>query len=98
MNRNEQDQYLDRTLPQGFEQMMQAINEMSREQRRALVNEALRDMNEEIARGTPRREDLPMQRIIDEGMRSYLSDASAEAKLDLQPLIQRMQAVLQEAH
>ncbi|MEM1210986.1 MAG: hypothetical protein AAGI68_01695 [Planctomycetota bacterium] len=92
----EQQRYLDQTLPQGFEEMMQAINAMPRDERQRLVERALRDMDDELARNADEApDDAIVQQFVNEGMRSYLRDASAETKLDLQPLIQQLQAELQ---
>ncbi len=97
MTDGERTRYLDQTLPQGMEEMMNALNAMSREERQSLVDRAMRDLDEQVARGAPPPNDAATQRIIDEGMRSYLSDANAEAKLDLQPLVQQMQGLLRRA-
>jgi len=32
---------------------------------------------------------------VEEGMRSFFSDASAETKLDLQPFIEQIQSIMQ---
>ncbi|MEM6392699.1 MAG: hypothetical protein AAF797_08005 [Planctomycetota bacterium] len=93
---DEQQRYLDQTLPRGFEQMMQAINAMPRDERQRLVDRALQDMQSEFNRDPDEApDDAIVQQFINEGMRSYLRDASAETKLDLQPLIQQIQTELQ---
>lgn len=101
MDAPERSRYIDLTLPPGLKQMMQAINEMPRDERRRLVEEAVDGMRD---RGRHRGDvlddrEIPQetrQRIIDEGLKSYLRDASAEAKLDLQPLIEQMQRYMQK--
>ncbi|MEM6551529.1 MAG: hypothetical protein AAF750_05315 [Planctomycetota bacterium] len=93
---DEQQRYLDQTLPRGFEQMMQAINAMPRDERQRLVDRALQDMESEFDRDPEQAPDPAiLQQFINQGMRSYLKDASAETKLDLQPLIQQIQSELQ---
>lgn len=90
-------QYLAATLPHGFDQMMDAINGMNADQRRSLVDRALAQIDERIAEGggpPPELDEASRQRIADEGMRAYLADTTAEAKLDLQPLVQRMQEIM----
>lgn len=96
MSVEERSRYLDLVLPRGLQQMMDAINQMPRDQRRAMVDEALieirkgqRDPEQQAFEEQVGQEQL--QRIVDEGLRAYLRDASAEAKLDLQPLIEQMQ-------
>ncbi len=98
LSAQEQTVYLDRTLPTGFEQMMTAFNAMSTEQRQTLVDQALKDLDRDMADGSFEIDELNeahAKRIINEGMKSYLKDSSAQAKLDLQPLILRVQALLQ---
>lgn len=95
----QQQAYLDRTLPRGVTEFMEAVNAMNPEDRRGLVRQAMADLDAQLADGwTP--DQRPgdrevVERMIDEGMRAYLSDANAQTKLDLQPLVERMQGVLQ---
>ena len=95
----EQDLYLDLTLPRGFEELMLAFNAMEGAERRRIVREAATRMDEEVAKtgGKPPEglDEGQLQRVVDQGMKSFLSDASAETKLDLQPLVHRMQGVMQ---
>lgn len=96
MSPAERERYLDLALPRGLQQMMEAINRMPRDQRRAMVDEAMAELNrsrhDPAAREWERQIDpAQVQRIVDEGLRSYLRDATAETKLDLQPLIEQMQ-------
>lgn len=103
MTPEERLRYLDLVLPRGMQQMMEAINDMPRDERKKLVDRALADM--QGREGDERRGRMEeqvggdaMQKIVDEGLRSYLSDASPEAKLDLEPLVLQMQRNLQRAH
>ena len=96
MTPDERRRYLDQTLPQGFKEMFTAINEMSREERQKLVDRALEDIREAEASGENERfeeevDQEMVQQVVNEGMKQYLSEASAEAKLDMQPLIEAMQ-------
>ncbi len=92
--------FIERTMPSGLRQMTEAFNRMSREERRRLVERALEDLRRESARARQDaerawREDPELtQRLVDEGMKVYLTETSAEAKIDLQPLIEQMQAIL----
>ena len=97
MDPDQRQRYLSATLPHGFDQMMDAINAMSSEQRRELVDRALTQIDERASEGggpPPELDEASRQRIADEGMRAYLSDTTAEAKLDLQPLVMRMQDLM----
>ncbi len=96
MTPEERARYLDLVLPNGMQQMMDAINKMPRDERQAMVDRALADMQRGRNDAERRRAEdeigaEAMQRIVDEGLRSYMRDATAEAKLDLEPLIAQMQ-------
>lgn len=102
MTPDERAAYLDATLPRGMQQMMQAINDMPREERRQLVERALDDMRSDASdrdRGQMVEAigQEAVDRIVEEGMRSYLRDAHHETKLDLQPLVEQMQITLRGA-
>lgn len=91
--------YLEATLPSGMQQFMNAINEMPRDERKRLVDRALADMKS--GANDPNRQRMEeeigeeaVNTIVETGMKSFMSDASAEAKLDLQPLVEQMQVNL----
>src|SRR6478609_4636447 len=89
---DEQGQFLDRTLPTGFKQMMEAFNKMEPEKRKKFVKKALSDMERDAERGEqPPVDEEVMQKMVEQGLRSYYSDASSEVKMDLAPLIEQMQ-------
>jgi hypothetical protein len=92
----EQLRFLDLTLPTGFKQMMEAFNKMEPEKRKRFVEKALADMQKNEGDGNaPPPDDAHVQKIVQEGLRSFYSDASADAKMDLAPLIEQMQKNLQ---
>ncbi len=96
LNSDEQGAFLDRTLPTGFKQMMDAFNKMEPEKRKKFVTKALADMEREGASGEqPPVDDENLQKMVEQGLRSYYSDASSEVKMDLAPLIEQMQKNLQ---
>ena len=102
MTDEERARYLDLTLPGGMKQMMDAFNKMNPDKRKQLVNRAVNELNR--AQNEVSREDMEkalldqnVKRIIDEGLKSYLSDANASAKLDIQPLIEQMQNIMHGA-
>jgi hypothetical protein len=93
---DEQSRFLDLTLPAGFRQMMEALNKMDPEKRRKFVERALSDMKSREGEPPPPRSDDPhVQKIIQQGLRSFYSEASADVKLDVAPLIEQMQKNLQ---
>ena len=98
LNPEEQNRFLDLTLPTGFKQMMDALNKMTPEKRKAFVNKALEDMKKHEGEELPedrKQMDATGQKIIDEGFRSFYSDASADVKMDVAPLIEQLQRNLQ---
>ena len=92
----EQAAFLDATLPADFKQMMEAFNKMEPAKRKEFVDHALEEMKKHEGEGPPPGSDDQMsQRVIDQGLKSFYSDASADTKLDLAPLIEQMQRNLQ---
>lgn len=93
----EQSHFLDLTLPEGFRQLMQALNTMKPEKRKKLVERALADLES----GRPDRADRPpidaaqQQKFINQGMNAFYQDANADVKLDFAPVIEQMQRALQ---
>src|SRR5688572_2673592 len=93
---DEQARFLDRTLPTGFKQMMDAFNKMTPEKRRRFVEKTLKEMREQEGEDPPpEADDKHIEKIIQEGLKSFYSDASAEVKMDFAPLIEQMQKNLQ---
>ncbi|MEM8738782.1 MAG: hypothetical protein AAGG38_09945 [Planctomycetota bacterium] len=92
----ERERYLELTLPRGLEQMTQALNAMTPEQRRGLIEQASENLDASLAESLPDLSDPHMQRLIQQGIQTFLEDASPETQLDLLPLLQRMQDVLRE--
>ena len=100
LNPGEQSRFLDLTLPEGMKQMMDALNKMTPENRRRFVNRALKDLQEQeglAPEGSRERfeQDKHAQRIVEQGLKSFYSEASAATKMDLAPLIEQFQHNLQ---
>jgi hypothetical protein len=92
----EQDAYLDATLPTGFQQLMDSFNKMDPAKRKQLVTDALARMKEHEGQGPPPGADSHLaQHVIDQGLKSFYRDANADVKLDLAPLIEQMQRNLE---
>ena len=91
---DEQSYFIDRTVPEGFKQMMEALNKMGAEKRKAFVEKAIGDMRkgrEEMNEPPPKLDDPNVQKIINTGLKSFFSEATPETKMDLSPLIEEMQ-------
>jgi hypothetical protein len=93
---DERDRFLDLTPPTGFKQMMEALNRMTPEKRKNFVNRALDDMRKREGERPPDEQiDATARKIIDEGFKAFYSEASAEVKIDVAPLIEQLQKNLQ---
>jgi len=96
----ERSKFLDLTLPAGFRQMMDAFNKMDPAKRKSFVDHALVQMKErgDEGRPAPALDDPNVKKIVEQGLHSFYSDASADTKMDLAPLIEQMQKNLQGFH
>jgi hypothetical protein len=91
----EQERFLDLTLPEGFKQMMDSLNKMTREQRQRFVNRALKDLQDQEGQPPLADQGQNAQRIVEQGLKSFYSETTAETKLDLAPLIEQFQRNMQ---
>ena len=95
----EQAHFLDLTLPEGFKQTMEALNKMEPEKRKKFVGQALEEMKkhegDQPPEGAPDKLDANAEKIINQGLKSFYSDSSAETKMDVAPLIEQLQKNLQ---
>jgi hypothetical protein len=92
----EQSRYLDLTLPTGFRKMMESLNKMTHEKRQEFVDKALADMKKHEGDAPPDAQlDANAKKVIDQGFKSFYSDASADVKMDMAPLIEQMQRNMQ---
>lgn len=95
----ERSAFLDRTLPEGFKQMMIAFNKMKPEQRQRIIRRTLDDLDKTEAEGM-RPADRALeteqtQKIINKGLDSFYNDANADVKMEMAPVIERLQKVMQ---
>ena len=97
LTRDEQLAFLDATLPADFKQLMDVFNGMDPAKRKAFVAHALEDMQRHEGEAQPHGDlDEKMgQRVTDEGLKAFYSEADAGTKLDLAPLIEQMQRNIQ---
>lgn len=98
LNPSEQAAFLDATLPSGFKQLMESFNKMEPAKRKRIVEGALTEMKKHEGEAPARavEDDKLAQRVIDQGLRSFYTDANADVKLDLAPLIEQMQHNLRD--
>lgn len=95
MTPQEQGSFLDQTLPTGFKQMMESLNKMDPVQRKKFVERSLKDMERDAERPPDAELDANARKIIDQGFKSFYSDANADVKMDVAPLIEQLQKNLQ---
>ncbi len=91
MNSEEKKRFLDLTLPEGFRQLMVALNKMEPAKRKKIVQRALDDIEKDSPTDSERLDRAEVQKMIGEGMDSFYSDANAEVKMDFAPVIERLQ-------
>lgn len=97
LTEEERTRFLNLTLPEGFRQIMLALNKMTPEERKRIVDRALSDLEED---SPLERDEDPLtesQRVtfIEHGMSAFYEEASAEVKLDFAPVIEQIQRRLQ---
>jgi hypothetical protein len=99
LSQKERSLFIDLTVAESMNRFMQALDQMPAADRKRFVKQGL----EEIAKGKTA-EDMErtrelgedvMQKITEEGMRAYFEKASTETKLDLAPLMESMNEVMQ---
>ncbi|MDB4387286.1 hypothetical protein N9Z15_03680 [Akkermansiaceae bacterium] len=82
--------FLELTLTQSMQRMMEAFDKMDPKERQRLVEKSLRDMEgqggEDLARLKEEDPEI-IDRIVKEGLASYYQNASADTKMDLAPLM-----------
>lgn len=91
----ERKEFLELTLPQGFRELMRALNAMSAEDRKKIVNRALRNVERENPELAERFTDKDAAQIVSRGLEAFYEDANADVKLDFAPLIERLQRTTQ---
>jgi len=99
MNGMEKDHYLTLVLPTGFKQMMENFNKMEPAKRKRMVQKAVEDLRSHEGDRPERRMDDPqMRKIVDEGMKSFYSDATIDAKMDALPFIEALEQTVKWSH
>jgi len=95
----EKDLFLDLTIAQAMDKFMVALDAMKPEQRKKFVEQGLKELQagrteEELKRTEGLSKEI-MERISSEGMRAFFQKANRQTKLDLAPLMQSMNEVMQ---
>jgi len=95
MTAEERKRFLDLTLPEGFRQLMLALNKMDPAKRKKIVQRALDDIEKDHPEAKERLDRIEVQKMISQGMDSFYSEASADVKLDFAPVIEQLQRATQ---
>ncbi len=95
MTKEERLVFLEATLPEGFRQLMEALNKMEPKERQRIVKRALADIERETPDLAGRLDDEDTQKLISEGLESFYEEANAEVKLEFAPVIERLQRATQ---
>lgn len=95
MTEAERSRFLEQTLPEGFRQLMLALNKMSPGERKNIVERAMNEIERDSPEIAERMESLDARRVISEGLGAFYEEASADVKMDFAPVIERLQRATQ---
>jgi hypothetical protein len=110
MTEQERSAFVEQTLPTGFKQMIASFEQMPENKRREAIDRALRDMRQQRQRldaadvgsgggagqGRPAEISPEMQEQIKKiGLQTYFTEASAQTKAELAPLMEELQRLME---
>jgi hypothetical protein len=105
MTEEEKAQFLEATMPTGFKQMLTSFEQLSEEQRRRAVGDALRRLKDVQAKAPP--SDNPggtnipplspelEAKVRSIGLQAFYSQSSAQTKAELAPVLEELQRVME---
>lgn len=99
LSTTEKNLFIDLTIVESMSRFMEALDQMPEKQRKRFVEQGLKEIREgrteeEMERAQEMDNNL-LTKISEEGMRAYFDKASADTKLDLAPLMEAMNEVMQ---
>ena len=105
MNEEEKGKFIEATMPTGIKQMLNAFEALPPDKQRRAVDDALKQLKtaqEKLAAGgTPPDANRPpisselQEKVMKLGLQSFYSQSSAQTKAELAPLLEQMQAVME---
>jgi hypothetical protein len=99
LNSTERTLFIELTVAETMNQFMEALDQMPPAERKKFVEQGMREIEkgstEEEMKRTQELGDDVMKKVTEEGMRAYFEKANAETKLDLAPLMESMNEVMQ---
>ncbi len=99
LSAREKSLFIDLTITESMTRFMEALDAMPADQRRKFVEQGLNEIKagrteEEMQRAEALGSDL-LEKISQEGMKAYFNKSSTDTKLDLAPLMEAMNEVMQ---
>lgn len=96
---DEKSLFIELTIVESMGRFMESLDAMKPEQRKKFVEQGLKEINEgrtkaEMERTDELGEEL-LEKISQQGMKSYFEKSSADTKLDLAPLMEAMNETMQ---
>ena len=99
MSAEEKSRYLDKVLPTGFKQMMENFNKMEPGKRKRMVQKAVDDLQAHGVEREGRDVNNPQfKKIVDQGLKSFYSDATIDAKMDALPFLEALEQTVKWSH
>ena len=99
MSAEEKGRYLDLVLPSGFKQMMENFNKMEPAKRKRMVQKAVDDLHARDGEKPERALDDPqIRKMVDQGLKSFYSDATIDAKMDALPFLEALEQTVKWSH
>jgi hypothetical protein len=110
MTDQEKGDFIEKTLPTGFKQMIAAFEQMPEDKRRKAIDDSLRRLREAReklqagempSRGSPGGPPPPgitpelQERVRTIGLQAYFTQSSAQTKAELAPLLEELQRVME---
>lgn len=96
---NEKELFINLTIVESMNRFMEALDQMPAEQRKRFVEKGLQEIREgrteQEMEQAGEMDDQLLTKISEEGMRAYFDKASADTKLDLAPLMEAMNELMQ---
>lgn len=102
MSAEEQWYFMDKRMGRAFSQMMEVFNDMERNERKKMVADALKEIRRRNESGDSLGNRVDMEevdpeiidKVAEAGLEAYFKDASAETKIDLAPLMEEVQSLI----
>ncbi len=97
MDEAEKGEFLELTVPAGFNQMLLAFEKMPEDKRRKTIEDSLRRLREAPPPGDAGTSPSPeislelRNKMVSLGVKTFLDQGSAETKAELQPVLEEMQ-------